>query len=122
MALVLGTLAALALAFRPRTRELGAGLLIGFGVAGAVKYLGLLGLALTILTTQQRTRGSVAVAFTGVVAGAVLLVVAGVRVALLRPRSTEPAAPLGILVPALLGGAAVLTMIGVVVPFNGSER
>jgi hypothetical protein len=112
--LVVGTLAALALAFRPRTRELGAGLLIGFGVAGAVKYLGLLGLVLT----DSATRGSSAVAFTGVVAGAVLLVVAGVRVALLSPRSAEPAAPLGILVPALLGGAAVLTMIGVVVPFN----
>ncbi len=112
--LVLGTLAALAFAFRPRTRELGAGLLIGFGVAGAVKYLGLLGQVLT----ESATRGSSAVAFTGVVAGAVLLVVAGVRVALLSPRSAEPAAPLGILVPALLGGAAVLTMIGVVVPFN----
>ena len=113
--LVIGTLAALALAFRPRTRELGAGLLIGFGVAGAVKYLGLLGQVLT----DSATRGSSAVAFTGVVAGAVLLVVAGVRVALLSPRSAEPAAPLGILVPALLVGAAVMTMIGVVVPFNG---
>jgi hypothetical protein len=112
--LVVGTLAALALAFRPRTRELGAGLLIGFGVAGAVKYLGLLGLVLT----DSATRGSSAVAFTGVVAGAVLLVVAGVRVALLSPRSADSAAPLGILVPALLVGAAVLTMIGVVVPFN----
>ena len=56
VALVLGTLAALALAFRPRTRELGAGLLIGFGVAGAVKYLGLLGLVLTILTATQPGR------------------------------------------------------------------
>jgi CHAT domain len=113
--LVLGTLAALALAFRPRTRDLGAGLLIGFGVAGAVKYLGLLGLVLT----DSATRGSSAVAFTGVVAGAVLLVVAGVRLALVNPRSVEPAAPLGILVPALLVAAAVLTTIGVVVPFNG---
>jgi hypothetical protein len=113
--LVLGALAALALAFRPRTRELGAGLLIGLGVAGAVKYLGLLGLVLT----DSATRGSSAVAFTGVVAGAVLLVVAGVRVALLYPRSVEPAAALGILVPTLLVAAAVLTMIGVVVPFNG---
>jgi hypothetical protein len=112
--LVLGALVALALTFRPRTREVGAGLLIGFGIAGAVKYLGLLGLVLT----DGATRGSSAVAFTGVVAGAVLLVVAGVRVALLDPRSVEPAAPLGVLVPALLVGAAVLTMIGVVVPFN----
>ena len=96
VALVLGTLAALALAFRPRTRELGAGLLIGFGVAGAVKYLGLLGLALTIGDHNNGPRGVSPVAFTGVVAGAVLLVVAGVRVALLRPRSTESAAPLGI--------------------------
>ena len=52
MALVVGTLAALALAFRPRTRELAAGLLIGFGVAGAVKYLGLLGLVLTDSATR----------------------------------------------------------------------
>jgi hypothetical protein len=112
-------LAALALAFRLRTRELGAGLLIGIGVAGAVKYLGLLGLALTISDSATNgPRGDSPVAFTGVVAGAVLLVVAGVRVALLRTRSTEPAAPLGILVPALLVGAAVLTMIGVAVPFN----
>jgi hypothetical protein len=115
VALVLGTLAALALAFRPRTRELGAGLLIGFGVAGAVKYLGLLGLVLT----DNATRGSSAVVFTGVVAGAVLLVVAGVRLALINPTPVEPAAPLGILVPALLVAAAVLTTIGVVVPFNG---
>ena len=114
VALVLGTLAALALAFRPRTRELAAGLLIGFGVAGAVKYLGLLGLVLT----DSATRGSSAVAFTGVVAGAVLLVVAGVRLSRLDPTSVGPAAPLGILVPSLLVAAAVLTMIGVVVPFN----
>jgi CHAT domain len=113
--LVLGTLAALALAWRPRTRQLGAGLLIGFGVAGAIKYLGLLGLVLT----DSATRGSSAVAFTGVVAGAVLLVVAGVRLALLSPRSVEPAAPLGILVPALLVAAAVLSVIGLVTPFNG---
>jgi CHAT domain len=113
--LVLGTLAALALAWRPRTRQLGAGLLIGFGVAGAIKYLGLLGLVLT----DSATRGSSAVAFTGVVAGAVLLVVAGVRLALLNPRSVEPAAPLGILVPALLVTAAVLSVIGLVTPFNG---
>ena len=119
MALVLGTLAALALAFRPRTRELGAGLLIGIGVAGAVKYLGLLGLALTINeTVNNGPRGSGPVAFTGVVAGAVLLIVAGVRLARLNPTSVEPAAPLGIIVPALLVGAAALTMIGVVVPFN----
>jgi CHAT domain len=115
VALVLGTLTALGLAFRPRTRDLGAGLLIGFGVAGAAKYLGLLGLVLT----ESATRGWSAVVFTGVVAGAVLLVVAGVRVALLNPTSVEPAAPLGILVPALLVGAAVLSVIGLVTPFNG---
>ena len=117
--LVLGTLAALVLAFRPRTRELGAGLLIGIGVAGAVKYLGLLGLALTISETDiNGPRADSPVAFTGVAAGAVLLVVAGVRLARLNRTSVGPAAPLGILVPALLVGAAVLTMIGVVVPFN----
>jgi hypothetical protein len=113
--LVLGTLAALALAFRPRTRELGAGLLIGFGVAGAVKYLGLLGLVLS----DSATRGSSAVVFTGVVAGAVLLVAAGVRVALLYVPSPDPPAPLGILVPALLIAAAVLVVVGSVTPFNG---
>ena len=119
VALVLGTLTALALAFRPRTRELGAGLLIGLGVAGAVKYLGLLGLALTISeSVDNAPRSDSPVAFTGVVAGAVLLVVAGVRLARLDSTSVGPAAPLGILVPGLLVGAAVLTMIGVVVPFN----
>ena len=60
----------------------------GAVVAGAVKYLGLLGLVLT----DEATRGSSAVAFTGVVAGAVLLVVAGIRVALLDSTSVEPAA------------------------------
>jgi hypothetical protein len=113
--LVLGTLAALALAFRPRTRELGAGLLIGFGVAGAVKYLGLLGLVLS----DSATRGSSAVVFTGVVAGAVLLIAAGVRVALLYVPSPDPPTPLGILVPALLVAAAVLVVVGSVTPFNG---
>ena len=82
VALVLGTLAALALAFRPRTRELAAGLLIGFGVAGAVKYLGLLGLVIT----DNATRWSSAVVFTGVVAGAVLVVVAGVLLAFMNAR------------------------------------
>ena len=47
-----------------------------------------------------------------------LLVVAGVRLLLLGPTSVGPAAPLGILVPSLLVAAAVLTMVGVVVPFN----
>ena len=115
VALVLGTLAALALAFRPRTRELGAGLLIGFGVAGAVKYFGLWGR----VVDDNATRGSSAVVFAGVVAGAALLIAAGIWLALLNAPSGDPAAPLGNLVPALLVAAAVLVVLGSVIPFNG---
>ncbi len=115
VALVLGTLAALALAFRPRTRELGAGLLIGFGVAGAVKYFGLWGR----VVDDNATRGSSAIVFAGVVAGAALLIAAGIWLALLNAPSGDPAAPLGNLVPALLVAAAVLVVLGSVIPFNG---
>jgi hypothetical protein len=117
LTLVLGAFAALALAFRPRTRELGAGLLIGFGVAGAVKYVGLLGRVVSEKGEESRSLSPVV--FAGVVAGAVLLVMAGVWLARLNAPSADTVVPLGILVPMLLFVAALLIVIGSVMAFNG---
>jgi CHAT domain len=115
-----GALAALLLAQLPRTRTLAAGLLIGFGGLGIAKYLGVLGHAIRYEDTTHGARPESVVVFTAVLAGACLVLVAGILLAreagrtltALRSRSSGPAA-------AILAFGAVLIAAGIVVPFNG---
>ena len=114
LVLVLGAFAALTLALRPRTRDLGAGLLIGFGIAGTAKYVGVLR---GTFGNGDEHRSDAPPVFAAVIVGALLLVAAGVLLAR-RGASAGSAAPLGIVL-ALVFAAAVLIVIGSVIPFNG---
>ena len=116
IAVAVGVLVALLLARRAERRPFAAGLLIGFGVAGALKYAGVLGRVVSWNPTQ---RGSVLV-FVLVTVAACGIVAVGVG--LLRTSETGPrdgAADSPLPVQAAIFGAAVLIIAGSVVPFNG---
>ena len=98
LVLVLGAFAALTLALRPRTRDLGAGLLIGFGIAGTAKYVGVLR---GTFGNGDEHRSDAPPVFAAVIVGALLLVAAGVLLAR-RGASAGSAAPLGIVAGARL--------------------
>jgi hypothetical protein len=120
--LVAGAVAALLLARHPRTRMLAAGLMIGFGATGAVKYGGVLGHAITNAEPAKNTgaRPESILVFIAVVAGACLLVGAGIRLARLAGGAIgEQGGRVTARIPASLLAGAVLIFVGTGVPFNG---
>ncbi len=117
LVLIFGTLAAVLLAHRSaRWRPFAAGLLIGFGVAGAAKYGGLL---LNQLSKGDSRTGQIVV-LALVAAAACALVVVGSKVAgLSADRHVSGRTRLVAGVLAVVG--AVLVVVGCAVDYNGAN-
>jgi hypothetical protein len=117
--LAVGTLAALALAYRFRARRVFlAGLLIGLGIAGIGKYGGLV-LRMTRFNESERRLDSLIV-FLIVVAGACTLVAIGTRMVLHAPADRLESTLRRRLADSLAIAGVVLVVLGCRLDFNGA--
>ena len=118
LALVVGAIAGLVLAYRPATRAFGAGLLIGLGLVAAGKYGGLV---LWLATLDEMRRAVSLFVLTLVVAAACSLVAVGVLLARRAPPEHPATHSWSRLVVSLVVVGSALTLLGCVVPFNGGS-
>jgi hypothetical protein len=117
LVLIVGTLAAVLLAHTSaRWRPFAAGLLIGFGVAGAAKYGGLV---LNQLSKDDVRPGSIAVLLL-VTAGAGALAVLGSRLGL-PPEEGPVSRRTRMVAVALAVAGALLVLVGCAVDYNGAN-
>lgn len=106
-AVVLGALVAALLLRKAATRELGAGLLLGFGIVGTVKYFGVIGAAVADGTAAR---------WIPVLLGGPLLVVAGIWASRSSRRLDRSAAARAVAGVAAAGAA--LIVLACFVPFS----
>ena len=116
--LAVGTLAALAVAYRFRARWLFAGLLIGLGIAGAGKYGGLV-LRMVSFEPSERRPDSLVI-FLLVAVAACALIAVGARMALRAPPDRLESTRRQRLADSLVIGGVVLVVLGCLVDFNGA--
>ena len=118
LALVVGAIAGLVLAYRPATRAFGAGLLIGLGLVATGKYGGLL---LWLATLTEMRRAASLIVLTLVVAAGCCLVAVGVLLARRAPPERPATRSWSWLVVSLVVVGSALTLLGCVIPFNGGS-